>query len=318
MDLASSPLASACARKIPIRPLWLLVVSCATLCAAPAQAWKPKTHIYIANVIREDAKDGKVWIPPFGEFTISPEAREAIDAAPYFRAGAVGPDAFPDMWSGQAFIHPNTQPWLRHLWASAAAQSDPKVWGFLYGYLIHCAGDVFANDWVNSHAGRAFPAVAEIAANPSLLSVVAKHLAIENTLDRRISVTNSTISIPYNFVLEKMLLDPGAQQAGMNPLIQHYVSLYWQKYPHRNDKVDVLGVPTYDAEWYRDLAERLTQWVIANETAAKRSVEQGESYIGALTSELGEWAFRSILDMEGAPSATVGAADAFRALSGAA
>jgi len=283
------------------------------LCA-PAQAWKPKTHVYIANVIAADARDGKVWIPPFGEFYISPGAQLAMNAGPYFRAGAVGPDAFPDMWAGQAYIHPNTDPWLRHLWSSAEAQGldsfDAPVWGFTYGYLVHCAGDVFAHDWVNYYAGRAFPSISELASNPALLSVIARHLAIETVLDNRVSVSDATISIPYQFVLDKMVLGPGAQGAGMNPLIQHYVSLYWEKYPHRNDTVPLLGVPTYDAEWFRDLGADLSYWVIANEAAIKESVEQGRGMVDSLTSHLGKWAFPYILDMEGAPSGTTAVASA--------
>ena len=120
---------AAARRRILVRATWLAVLICAVLSAAPAHAWKPRTHVYIANVIR---------------------------------AGAVGPDGFPDMWTGQAFIHPNTGPWLRHLWASASADNSQPVWGFTYGYLVHCAGDVFAHDWVNSYAGRAFPSMLEV------------------------------------------------------------------------------------------------------------------------------------------------------------
>jgi hypothetical protein len=284
-------LAAAATRRIFIRATWLAILVCAALSAVPAHAWKPRTHVYIANVIRADALDGKVWIPPFGEFRISNEAQIAVNAADYFRAGAVGPDGFPDLWTGQAFIHPNTGPWLRHLWASATADNSWPVWGFTYGYLVHCAGDVFAHDWVNSYAGRAFPSMLEVTSNPALLQVIARHLAIETTLDNRLSVSDPSISIPYNFVLNKMVLDPGAQQAGMNPLIQHYVSLYWEKEKHKNDTVPgldlIADVPSYNAEWFRDLGADLSYWVIANETAMKQSVEQGHGIVGALTSVLG-------------------------------
>jgi hypothetical protein len=297
--------------------LFILQVMFIVVFSQPAHAWKPKTHIYIANVIMDDARDGKVWIPPFGEFSITWMARDAVNWADQFRAGAVGPDGFPDMWTGQAFIHPNTDPWVRHLWNSAVSANNGPAWGFTYGYLVHCAGDVFAHDWVNYYAGRAFPSMSEIASDPALLGVVARHLAIETTLDNRISVSNSTISIPYQFILDKMLLDPGAQQAGMNPFIQHYVSLYWEKYPYRNDTIPVFDIPTYNACWFYDLGADLSYWVMANETAMKETVEQGRGMIDALTSNLGEWAFLYILDMEGAPSGTTAVANAILSLSSA-
>ncbi len=305
-------------RRIAVIGVFLItLLVCGAIFAGPAQAWKPKTHIYIANVIRADAQDGKVWIPPFGEFSISPGAQMAVNAASNFRAGAVGPDGFPDMWTGQAYIHPNTDPWLRHLWNSAERDNYADAWGFTYGYLVHCAGDVFAHDWVNYYAGRAFPSMSEVASDPTLLGVIARHLAIETTLDRRVSVSDPTISIPYNFVLNRMVLDPGAQQAGMNPLIQRYASLYWEKYASRNDTVPVLDIPTYNAEWFRDLGADLSYWVIANETAMKQAVEQDQGMVGALTSNLGEWAFLYILDMEGAPSGTTAVASAIIGLSSA-
>jgi len=83
----------------------------------------------------------------------------AVKWADHFRGGAVGPDHFPDPWTGQAYIHPNTGPWLRHLWNSAVAnRSDTvAVWAFTYGTLVHCAADVFGHDWVNYYSGGAYP-----------------------------------------------------------------------------------------------------------------------------------------------------------------
>jgi hypothetical protein len=79
----------------------------------------------------------------------------------------------------------------------------------------------------------------------------------------------------------------------------------------------LVDVPSYDAEWFYDLGAGLSYWVIANETATKRAVEQGEGLVDAYTSELGEWAFRYILDMEGVPSVSVDVANVFLTLSGA-
>jgi len=93
--------------------------------------------------------------------------------------------------------------------------------------------------------------------------VIARHTALEITVDKRLNLSETGISIPYNFVLNKLILHPDAQQVGLNPLIQHYVSLYWEKYPSRNDKVPILDVPTYDAEWFRDLGADLSLAVVS-------------------------------------------------------
>jgi len=47
-------------RGLRVRALWMMVLASTALCAPPIHAWKPRTHIYIANVIRADALDGKV------------------------------------------------------------------------------------------------------------------------------------------------------------------------------------------------------------------------------------------------------------------
>jgi hypothetical protein len=152
-----------------------------------AYAWKPYTHEVAADQAFQDARDGKVSIPPFGEFPISAAALEAITTYPeYYRAGIVGPDAFPDLYVGQGFIHPQratstADAWLRHLWDSA--QSWPpatvppyntmtpaqrkaerlKAMAFTYGFLTHAGGDMFAHTLTNRYSGGVFPDASEIA-----------------------------------------------------------------------------------------------------------------------------------------------------------
>lgn len=118
--------------------------------AGPADAWKPRTHIYLAELARRDAIDGRVTIyevehvsgrivGELGQFEVDPKILPALrDSAAQFRAGVVGPDAYPDMVTGQQLIHPGTNPhilgdptygelasapgtdaWLTHLWRIA-------------------------------------------------------------------------------------------------------------------------------------------------------------------------------------------------------
>lgn len=134
----------------PVLGLGLGLLMCA-LGATPAAAWKPKTHIYLAEQARMDAvDDGKVTIyetdyatgkilAPLGTFEVNPAVLAALRQKPeQFRAGVVGPDAYPDILTGQQLIHPGTNKnllgdpakgelpsaggsdaWLTHLWRKA-------------------------------------------------------------------------------------------------------------------------------------------------------------------------------------------------------
>ena len=71
---------------------------------------KSKGHIYMANLLMKEMKEkGTVTIGNFGTYCIPSDVKNAILAAPKaFRAGAVGPDFYPDMLIGQVyFTEPN-------------------------------------------------------------------------------------------------------------------------------------------------------------------------------------------------------------------
>ncbi len=165
-----------------------------------AFAWKPKTHAHLAEVAYRDAvDDGLVTIYAtdykggairrlrgnnnkivIGTYRVYPPLLEALRKYPaQFRAGVLGPDAYPDIATGQQIIHPAGQrtngetevdlnrrgpgpdPWLAHLWAKAYASSgtpdstDPCR-AFVAGYLTHAAGDIFGHTLVNHYTGDAF------------------------------------------------------------------------------------------------------------------------------------------------------------------
>lgn len=282
----------------------LALIGVLVVCGS-AHAWKPKTHMYIANVIMADALDnGRVWIPPFGEFYVDPAVLAAIRANPVqFRAGSIGPDWSPDLWTGQMFIHSNTDPWLQHLHRSVSTPQGAVGRAYVYGYFVHCAGDMWAHDWVNYYAGGAWPTLAELASDPTKLNRIASHLALETSFDNRVSVGARTVGIPKEFIYSYMVLNPGAKAAGTNPIVQRYVDLYWQKWPKRNDTT--AGFKTYDARWFDDLDEGLRAYVDAAEASMKQAFESPNGdMIGSLSSHYGNWAAIHILDMEGAPSAT--------------
>ena len=106
-------------------PLTCLI---ATLCTAlvmqllpsEALAWKPGSHGATANIALFDAKDGHICLPGIsseeifvgGELTGYydkdgewSQYNELVSLAAYFRAGANGPDAWPDAVTGQIWTH---------------------------------------------------------------------------------------------------------------------------------------------------------------------------------------------------------------------
>jgi hypothetical protein len=296
---------------------WAIFVACslawwAGLCFPPAYAWKPTTHIYTANIIADDAKDGKVTIPPYGEFEISETAKQMLTQPDYYRGGSVGPDAFPDLWTGQSYIHPKTRAWVLHLWDRANAYQDPKVWAFTYGFYLHIAGDAWCHDWVNEYAGGSFPYAKEFQADPekSTLNVM-RHMAIENSLDevreKSEKLQARTIALPRDFVLKEMVLCPKLRSE-MNPMVQALTKLYDEKKTYEKDRV--LGVRTYNARWFTDLDVGLRKYVEANERAWKAAIEKDENVLTALEGNLGGWAEDNLLSMLGAPDIVADAANA--------
>ncbi|MCW5624529.1 MAG: LEPR-XLL domain-containing protein, partial [Burkholderiales bacterium] len=145
-----------------------------------AVAWKPYTHVEIAQDVRNDllAADGPNGL--VGDLTIDgreyvlhPKLYEAVrDHAAYYYAGTVGPDGFPDLLMGQSVIHPEmTGTWLTRVldmaWAaqddwSYSAVEKSQILAWAYGMATHAAGDHWAHNLVNEFAEGVFPAVGDI------------------------------------------------------------------------------------------------------------------------------------------------------------
>ncbi|MBI4509717.1 MAG: zinc dependent phospholipase C family protein, partial [Deltaproteobacteria bacterium] len=137
-----------------------------------AQAWKPETHVYLAEEARKDALDGSVSIHQadfwgnslkglLNDYKVREDILSALKTYPqYYRAGVLGPDAYPDLMFGQQTIHPEKNPrgadaWLDLLWRSKQPGNAAQV-AFVTGFLVHAAGDSFAHTLVNDYAGGPF------------------------------------------------------------------------------------------------------------------------------------------------------------------
>ena len=117
---------------------FLALLSCSLLLPSPASAFKPEMHIQTANMAIYDALDGGICLdgltgplalgmakPPqvmLGNTTLqrfvmsfddtgAPSVKYhtwLLQYAPYIRAGAIGPDAYPDPITGQLLVHVNS------------------------------------------------------------------------------------------------------------------------------------------------------------------------------------------------------------------
>ncbi|WP_181703316.1 zinc dependent phospholipase C family protein [Chthonobacter albigriseus] len=139
----------------------LLVVM---LLTPPAHAFKVDVHIWVAQQVLNDLRDGDLEIEIGGiikTIRISERYRAALRNHPKsFLLGSLGPDAFPDVFSGQMVIHPSvpggwgTSEWLQHLIRDPSLQGAELA--FALGYLTHAAADAFAHTFVNKYAGDVF------------------------------------------------------------------------------------------------------------------------------------------------------------------
>lgn len=89
-----------------VKLLKLLPIACLSL-SFESHSFELKTHLFVANEVIEDAKDGKVTIQPYGEFSVDSAKVNALTSnkVGYF-LGAMGPDISPDFIAAQVTVHP--------------------------------------------------------------------------------------------------------------------------------------------------------------------------------------------------------------------
>ncbi len=189
----------------PRRLYALALCALTVLSAVPAaHAWKPSTHLYLAVTALDDALDGKVTISrvnyetgqhlgTVGEYRVDERTLQALREYPaQFLAGVLGPDAYPDILTGQSAIHPEghgsryrnvaygSDAWLQYLWERGTDQNLPiderlPVRAFTVGFLTHAAGDTYSHTFVNYFAGGPF----------TLGTNAAKHFVLESYIGER-------------------------------------------------------------------------------------------------------------------------------------
>lgn len=184
--------------------------------AVPAEAFGLKTHLWIAQTIYQDMADCKLELRNGRAFAVPEETCTAILAhRGEFLAGAIGPDAFPDIMTGQTIIHPGdkgpwvTADWMDHLLGKA---EHPSEIAFGAGFLLHAAGDIFAHSYVNNYAGDFFSIMDE-------RLVERRHTLLERYIDQHLPdpaggpILSGDLDAPFGFLADKLIFHPQARAA---------------------------------------------------------------------------------------------------------
>ncbi|MTI46669.1 MAG: hypothetical protein FH761_02415 [Firmicutes bacterium] len=209
-----------------------------------ASAWKVKTHNYSANLILEEVmtNNGYVTIKPFGKFKVAPEFYSALMKYPKaYRAGSLGPDAFPDIYVGQGYIHPiddrgtkttsddiTSGKWLKQMVEKIMVlpkNSDERyeMISFVLGYMTHYSGDLFGHTYINQIANGVYPDMTDLA-DPEkaedALSIILKHISSEGVIDKKIPERYSRgsyidIDAPNDFILNSFVYN-GSKDNGLS------------------------------------------------------------------------------------------------------
>jgi hypothetical protein len=211
-----------------------------------ALAWKPITHVHLAEIALKDALDNdKVTLyrvdyesgavlDEIGEFEVEPTLLAALRSyQEQFRAGLLGPDAYPDIATGQMVIHPcapgggcksfeanpnhrTSNDWLEYLWRKSKEDNTLPVKAFVTGYLTHAAGDMFAHTFVNHFSGGDFTFTP--------VNNILKHNVLEGYIGKRTPNLDSydfTISGVEDFIYENMVNATEGSELERFLLVEH-------------------------------------------------------------------------------------------------
>lgn len=136
--------------------IWFGALVLATSCNV--QAFGLKTHLWIGHQLLSEihtlCRVDIVGVP----IGVDPQVCQSLQSHPdAFLSGVLGPDAYPDVITGQVTAHPGikgdwqTSDWLLHIYSKANSVPDLA---FAAGYLVHAASDAFTHTYVNFLCGR--------------------------------------------------------------------------------------------------------------------------------------------------------------------
>ena len=200
-----------------------------------------------------------VQVPPFGWLRLDEDMARALFYFPgLVRAGAIGPDLFPDLITGQTVVHPGEGPksgrWAAHLESEVRRvaglydgspgrfDESPILRAYYAGWLAHMAGDLFGHAWVNDYAGGVWPTISDGVTDEETKNIL-RHLIVEAYVSNKIpgvflQGSRVTMDIPAGGQLTNRYLmtwitgnggridhdDSEDDRFGINPLITGYAA----------------------------------------------------------------------------------------------
>jgi len=220
-----------------------------------AMAWKPPTHLFgVAQALLEAQTGTGVSIKAIDGTTltipVNATIKQALTQFPdAYRAGTLGPDAYPDIFFGQGYIHPDTRTkndenpganppntaqtyeWLGYLWdkawdTSKAPATRLRNIAFATGFMGgHAAGDIWGHTWVNQYADGVFPDFTDL----GHADISVRHVIVEGYADKhRPGFEDNnfyTIGAPLDFVADELILSPFARSHAKYPLFNFFFNM---------------------------------------------------------------------------------------------
>ena len=166
---------------------------------------KNRGHVYMARLLYDELvkNEGSLIIRTVPdenghfeeqEYQVPEQIYRAIKSnRGCFLAGAVGPDFFPDMLTGQMLIHPqNSGKWLDMMFRelqtiSPQSQEYGKALAFYLGWMMHYCGDMYGHHFVNLYAYGWFPSIMEMAEDAKEIFLSDKAMAVVDYISKKLS-----------------------------------------------------------------------------------------------------------------------------------
>lgn len=175
----------------------------ALLWVPAASGFGLKTHLWVAQSVYADVVDDCQVLLAGRPYAIPQGDCDALRQHPKaFFAGILGPDLYPDIWTGQTTAHPGivggwgNADFTTHLLDNAG---DAQQRAYALGYLLHGAADTMAHTYVNHYAGDVFELRGE-------RTVEARHILMERYIDERLPPFGlPEIEAPYPFLRDMLV-----------------------------------------------------------------------------------------------------------------
>ncbi|MBQ6482438.1 MAG: zinc dependent phospholipase C family protein [Anaerolineaceae bacterium] len=304
-----------------------IMFCCTMLTPETAYAWQTKTHGYSANLLLKDAEDGSVTVDGVS-YELPEEYAIALKNYPAaFRAGSLGPDYYPDIVTGQMYIHPydakagkGVGDWLMLLVDavnSLPKNSDErmKVLSFTLGMAVHYAGDQFGHDFINAFAGSAYPAYLDtleeaVKKDPTKMYYILRHMMEETYVDKQIgsNLGNTEIKAPAEFIAHTWIYDGPADNGhakiydkyskGMMLAYKYLVDLrtwiYNQKAELKGNSIPNDALAKYADRWMEDLDTATVELVktfnsIAQDILVNKDGENHKNTVDIVSEHVEKW-----------------------------